>query len=91
MNLIHDFGRYSAIAVKLLPAAVATAVLILAPPERFGRYSNMLPFAKSNSPSPKLRRLFAPSRANVRSVKVSSARESLAGSHGCAWADVAVY
>ena len=77
MNLIHDFGRYSAIAVKLLPAAVATAVLILAPPELFGRYSNMLPFAKSNSPSPKLRTLFAPSRANVRSVKVSSARESL--------------
>ena len=44
--MIHDFGRYSAIAVKLLPAAVATAVLILAPAERFGRYSSMLPFAE---------------------------------------------
>ena len=32
MNLIHDFGRYSAIAVKLAPAAVATAVSILAAP-----------------------------------------------------------
>src|SRR6266516_3132005 len=77
MNLIHDFGRYSAIAVKLVPATVANLVLILAPPEFFGAYNNMLPLAKSKDPSPKLRTLFAPSRANVRSVKVTSARESL--------------
>jgi len=65
--------------VKLVPATVATAVLILPLPERFGTYNKTLPLAKSKSraPSPKLKTVFAPSRVNVRSVKVSSARESL--------------
>jgi hypothetical protein len=52
-------------------------VLILAPPEFFGAYNSMLPPAKSNPPSLKLKTLFAPSRASFRSVKASSARELL--------------
>src|ERR1041385_161173 len=59
-------------------AAVTAAVWIFAPPEPFGTRSRIAPFPRSTvrEPSLKLKIVFAPKRAIVRSPKVSSARES---------------
>ena len=59
-------------------AAVTAAVLICAPPEFFGTRKSTAPLPRSivREPRSKLKIVFAPSRAIVRSVKVNSPRES---------------
>lgn len=67
-------------------AAVTAAVLIRAPPEFVGTRRSIAPPPRSRLrvPSLKLKIVFAPSRARVASVNVSSARDSLPGAH-CWW------
>ncbi len=59
-------------------AAVTAEVLIRAPPEFFGTRRSIAPPPRSRLrvPSLKLKIVFAPRRASVASVKVSSARDS---------------
>ncbi len=83
--------RYSAIAVKLVPTAVATAVLILPPPELFGRvqqYAAIREIETSFAETEDAVRA-DPRQRSIREAKLRA--RITAGSHGYAWANVAVY
>jgi len=79
INLMKASGWYSSITVVPVIAAVTAAVLICAPPASFGTRRSMAPPPSSRLrvPLSKLKIVFAPSRARVRSVNVSSARDSI--------------
>ena len=66
-----------AIAVKLVRAAVATAVSILAPPELFGRLQQYAAIREIETSFAETEDTVRAEPRQVRSVKLSSARESV--------------